>query len=160
MTRGTESLQRLKAAREAHPRRWCGVFDESIKQKLFADVTGAPWSLLDYVFKRIRLRSPEDEDLENILHLLCAMHALHRQGPDTHWQLGMMLGQAFKAVETRVRDRDWTLAWTYTGLPEPRMQELHRTSKANLETTMHELQSYKGTTKTDEHMRRNVFRRH
>ncbi len=58
--------------------------------------------------------------MEKVLHLLCHLHSLHRQGPDQHEALGAAIGQAYKACEQRQRDGDWTLGWIWTGVPDPR----------------------------------------
>ena len=58
------------------------------------------------------------------MHMLAAMHAVHRRGEAHFWELGMLLDQCFKASEARLRDRDWTVGWALTGLPDPRPQPL------------------------------------
>ena len=113
---------RVAASQARDPQRWCAVFDQEVQCELFTNVTGSPWSLLEYVLRRLRFR-PEDSDLEHVLHMFCALHVAHREGPSARWKEGMLIGQFFKATEQRLRDRDWLLAWTMTGLPEPRPRQ-------------------------------------
>ena len=119
MSRGMEGLQRVQRSREQDPSRWCNAFDAEIQRELFTTVTGRPWCLLDYVQKRMRFRPPQDADLEHVTHMMCALHACHRKGPEANAELGMLVGQFFKAIEARHRDGDWLVAWTMTGLPDP-----------------------------------------
>ena len=119
MSRGTETLQRVQQSRERDPQRWSQSFDMEIQRELFTTVTGRPWCLLDYVLKRMKFRHPQDDDLEHVTHIMCALHACHRKGADSHAELGMLVGQFFKAIEARHRDGDWLVAWTMTGLPDP-----------------------------------------
>ena len=62
----------------------------------------------------------DQEDLLCMLHVLSMMHAVHRQGPEHYWELGALISQAYKAAEQAAKDRDWTLGWLWTGLPDPR----------------------------------------
>ena len=119
MSRGTETMQRVQQSRERDPQRWSQSFDVEIQRELFTTVTGRPWCLLDYVLKRMKFRHPQDDDLEHVTHIMCALHACHRKGADSHAELGMLVGQFFKAIEARHRDGDWLVAWTMTGLPDP-----------------------------------------
>jgi hypothetical protein len=84
MARGTETLQRVQASRDRDPKKWCSAFDLEIQRELFATVTGRPWSLMDYVQQRMRFSQPHDSDLEHMLHMVCALHAAHRTGEDSH----------------------------------------------------------------------------
>jgi hypothetical protein len=77
--------------------------------------------LLEYTLRRVQFgRGQHDEDMERVMHLACNLHALHRRGPEHHEALGAAVGQLYKALEQRQRDSDWTLAWLWTGLPDPR----------------------------------------
>ena len=119
LTRGSESMQRVLRNIERHPELWNQHFDTSVWRTLRADITGAPWSLLDYVGRRMYFRR-EDDDLERVTHIFCHLHALHRAGPDQHAALGAAITQGFKALEQRMRDGVWTVGWLWTGIPEPR----------------------------------------
>ena len=109
MTRGMESLKRVAASEARDPQRWCAVFDQEVQRELFTSVTGGPWNLLEYVLRRLRFR-PDDSNLEHVLHMICAMHAAHREGPSTHWKVGMLTGRVFNAAKQQLRDCDWLLA--------------------------------------------------
>ena len=66
----------------------------------------------------------QDEDLEKFLFLLANQHAIRRRGAVSHKLLGAHLCQAFRAVEARVRDRDWMVGWQYSGLEDLRPRPL------------------------------------
>ena len=117
--KGTASMERIRRVIEKHPERWCRFFDQMIEQMLYAHLTNPPWSPYDYVLGRVRCQ-PEQEDLQRFLHPLASMHAVHRQMPGSHWALNAFTGQAFKACEQAIKDKDWTLGWRWTGLPDPR----------------------------------------
>ena len=119
--RGSEGIGRVHQNIRRFPERWCRAFDRSIEESSFSHVTGLPWSLHAYTRENLRFNE-QQRDLENCTYIFSALHAVHRRGPDAHWQLGAMLAQAYKAVEQASRDRDWTLAWLWTGLPHPRPQ--------------------------------------
>jgi hypothetical protein len=121
MTRGSEGLGRVLRNIERHPGLWNAHFDSTVKRTLQSDITGAPWSLLEYTLRRVQFgRGHQDDDMERVMHLACNLHALHRRGPEHHEALGAAIGQLYKSLEQRQRDSDWTLAWLWTGLPDPR----------------------------------------
>lgn len=128
--KGSESLNRILRNIEKHPELWNAHFDQSIRRTLRADVTGSPWSLLEYTIRRVHF-AKQDEDMEKVLHLLCHLHALHRMGPDHFQSLGAAIGQCYKACEQRQRDGDWTLGWVWTGVPDPRPSALYARTLAH-----------------------------
>ena len=130
LTKGSESLGRILRNIEKFPELWNAHFDLSVKRTLRCDVTGAPWSLLDYTQRRVHF-SPRDEDVEKVIHLLCHLHAVHRMGPDHHQALGAAICQCYKACEQRQRDGDWTLGWVWTGIPDPRPSPLYARTLAH-----------------------------
>jgi hypothetical protein len=122
-TRGTEGLDRIRRGIANNPEAWNRHFDDEIMRQCFAHVTGGSWSLYDYVLKRIQF-TKEQEDLERVTHMFCALHAQHRLGPENHEALGATLRQCFKAVEQAARDKsDWTLAWLWCNMPDPRPRQ-------------------------------------
>ena len=103
-----------------NPTRWCDSFDIEVRRNLWADVTGGPWSLHEYVLRRMPFTARQ-EDLERTAHILAALHSTHMRGPEAHALLGAQIRQAFKAVEQAARDgADWTLPWLWVGQPDPR----------------------------------------
>ena len=80
---------------------------------------------MDYTLRRIEW-SKNDEDLEKFAHILSAMHACHRKGPEHFWELGAQIAQAYKAIEQRQRDGEWTVAWSWTGLVNPRPSKTYQ----------------------------------
>ena len=103
-----------------------GYFNDQVQESLGTTYTGLPWSLQDYIEKRMRFTN-DQEDEQRFSYLLARMHALAMRGPDSHAELCALIAQSFKAVEQKTRDRQWGLAWLWTGLPDPRPQGLfHR----------------------------------
>ena len=54
MPRGAAGLDRVHRAIARDPEAWVAWFDNELKKELFADVSGAPHSLFDYVVHRMR----------------------------------------------------------------------------------------------------------
>ena len=104
-----------------HLARWNVHFDGTIDEQLFAGITGKPWSLYGYVIQWEKITHVE-HDFEGFAHMFANLHAIHHRGPDSFDKLGAAIRQGFKALEQRShRDRyDWTLAWLWTNLPDPR----------------------------------------
>jgi hypothetical protein len=117
---GSESLMKIIRSITNNPAGWNDHFDSTIEEQLFAGITGKPWSLHDYVLQRMRFTQAE-EDFERSAHIFAGLHAIHRRGPDSYEELGAAIRQGFKALEQGHRDRsDWTLAWLWTNLPDPK----------------------------------------
>jgi uncharacterized membrane protein YgcG len=118
--RGSDSLMKIRRSIVKYPARWNDHFDGTIEEQLFAGITGKPWSLYDYVLQRMKFTHAE-EDFERFAHIFANLHAIHRRGPDSFDDLGAAIRQGFKALEQGHRDRsDWTLAWLWTNLPDPK----------------------------------------
>jgi hypothetical protein len=72
------------------------------------------------VLQRMKFTQAE-EDFERFAHIFANLHAIHRRGADSHEELGAAIRQGFKALEQGHRDHsDWTLAWLWTNLPDPK----------------------------------------
>ena len=123
--KGTMSMQKVLKLIERFPGAWTKEFDDQLKKKLWSDTTGQPYSLLDYVFKRMRFGNDQG-DLERVAHMLCMMYGIYKRGPDHHDALGAFIIQCFKATEQATKDKDWTLAWQWTGLEDPRPRRFTR----------------------------------
>ena len=83
-----------------------------------------PWSLHEFVRRNVHF-DRDQQDLMRCTYMLCALHAMHRQGPDEHDRLGVLIDSSIKAVLQAQRDRsDWTLAWFWTGQPDPAPRRL------------------------------------
>ena len=119
--RGSEGISRINANIRRYPGRWWRAFDRSVQESSFSHVTGLPWSLYGYARENVRF-DHQQEDLEHATAIITALHALHRKGPEAYDELGAAISQGFKACEQAARDKDWTLAWLWTGLPPPRPQ--------------------------------------
>ncbi len=68
-----------------------------------------PWSLRTDVEHRMRFAKDQEAE-EKFVASLRRLHMLHLAGPDQRWRVGATTAQAFKAMEHRVRERDWQLA--------------------------------------------------
>ena len=82
-------------------------------------MTGMPWSLEEYTRRRLRLAQDQEHE-ERFASIIHRLHALHTAGPDRWWEVGAAICQAYKALEQVTRDRDWSLAWMWTGIQDPR----------------------------------------
>ena len=118
-TRGTENIERIRRSMENHPEEWSRAFDRELAESCGSHITGMPWSLHEYVRRQVRF-SDKQEDLMRMAYMLSGLHALHRQGPERHARLGVAIDQCVKAVLQAARDRDWVLAWLWTGQPDPK----------------------------------------
>ena len=119
--RGSEGISRINGNIRRYPGRWWRAFDRSVQESSFSHVTGLPWSLYGYARENVRF-DHQQEDLEHATAIITALHAIHRKGPESYDELGAAISQGFKACEQAARDKDWTLAWLWTGLPPPRPQ--------------------------------------
>ena len=117
--RGTSGMLRIRRSIAANPKRWVDHFNASIQEELGTDVTGMPWSLEEYTRRRLRFTQDQESE-EKFAAIVHRMHALHLAGPDKWWELGALICQSYKSLEQVVRDRDWTLAWMWTGIQDPR----------------------------------------
>ena len=97
---------------------WSKHFDDTIQEELHSKVTGKPWSLYEYN-QRVKYE-PWQECEEMVSVMFAHLHALHLQGADAFEEIGMCIRQYYKALEQASRDRDWSLAWPLTDLPDPR----------------------------------------
>ena len=117
---GSGNMERVLGSVRRNPERWCQAFDDSICRACYSDVTGLPWSLFSYMKERVQFEQWQG-DLQRCAHLVASLHAIHRRGPQSHWELGAAIDTAFKSIEQAARDgSDWTLAWTWVDLPDPR----------------------------------------
>ena len=119
LPRGSQSIERIADSMRKYPGRWNKALDLRIYQALGSHISGGAWSLWQYTRDRIRIAQDQEDD-EKYLYMFSALHALHRQGPDSHEALGSLINQCYKATEQKVKDREWTMAWLWTGLPDPR----------------------------------------
>ena len=117
--RGTANLLRVRQNVQRYPDAWWGYFNDQVQEALGTTYTGLPWSLQDYIEKRMRFTT-DQEDEQRFAYILARMHALAMRGPDAHPELSALIAQSFKALEQKTRDRQWGLAWVWTGLPDPR----------------------------------------
>ena len=118
-TRGTENMNRLQAHQVSNPAAWNQAFDDELAVTLRTRHTGRPASLFDFVLHRMRFEAWQETE-ERVCHILAELHSTHTLGTESHDELGRQIRQAFKSTDQYVRDKDWTLAWTWLNIPDPR----------------------------------------
>jgi hypothetical protein len=115
---GAASVMKVQAAIRREPARWVEAYNGYLRRELGADELGAGWSAAEYGRRRVDWSGRPD--LEHSFAMMAEVHRLLIQGKNVP-QAEAFVCQSLKALEQAALDRrDWTLAWSFTGLAELR----------------------------------------
>jgi hypothetical protein len=115
--RGSSNMAALNRSIATRPTCWSQQFDANMATALGGEVHDSLWSAREYGERRIQWGN--QEHLHRMWATMSELHRLDRRGERD--LLAAKLRQYMKATELAGRSQgDWQIAWTLTGLPDPR----------------------------------------